>query len=174
MNLKNLLVRLSFCVISTSCIVHAADNTWNEARIEVQIKEVTQSVIRMGVRDGLTMEQSVDAMIAKANELDMELIGRQSLHKSAALRGNSIPRMEVLQLCNTQDAVALTVRNPVYAAYLPCRISLIEDGAGRYWLATVNLDILVNNESLTPELQEIAIRINQGLLAVMTAGAIGQ
>jgi len=51
---------------------------------------------------------------------------------------------------------------------------MVEDLHGKYWLAMLNLDMLVDSDSLSPELQEIAIRVNQALLAVMTAGATGR
>lgn len=161
-----------FVVVSCVATAHAADDE-PDAKIKVEISEVTQSVIRMGLRNGVTADQSVDAMMAKAREMGLELVGLHSLHESASQKGQSVPRIEILQLCNTADAIALVTRNPVYAAYLPCRISLTEDVDGRYWVTTVNLDVVVNNASLSPDLQEIAIRLNQGLLAVMTAGVTG-
>ena len=38
----------------------------------------------------------------------------------------------------------------------------------------VNLDMLINNSSLSPEMQALAIRINQAMLTVLTAGATGE
>ena len=64
--------------------------------------------------------------------------------------------------------------DPLYSAYMPCRISLVEDAGGRPWLFMLNLDMLINSSVLPPELQEIAIRVNQIMLAIMTAGATGE
>ena len=65
-------------------------------------------------------------------------------------------------------------RDPIYSAYMPCRIALVEDAQGRPWLFMLNLDMLINSNSLSSDLQELAIRVNQVMLIIMTAGATGE
>lgn len=38
----------------------------------------------------------------------------------------------------------------------------------------INLDMLINSNSLSTRLQELAIRVNQTMLTIMTAGATGE
>ena len=64
--------------------------------------------------------------------------------------------------------------NPIFAAYMPCRIALVEDREGKLWVMMLNLDMLINNAPLTPELKEIAMRVNDTLTQIMTAAATGE
>jgi hypothetical protein len=56
---------------------------------------------------------------------------------------------------------------------MPCRIALVEDNDGKYWLEMLNLDMIINAFPLPPELQAIAITVNGEMLSILTAGATG-
>lgn len=64
--------------------------------------------------------------------------------------------------------------NPVFAAYMPCRVALVEDNDGKTWLMMINLNMLINNTALPPNLKAIATRINKTLTQIMEAGASGE
>ena len=61
-----------------------------------------------------------------------------------------------------------------FAAYLPCRISLVEDKKGRGWLVMMNLDMLIQNPKMDPNLKKEAIRVRDILNDIMKAGAAGE
>lgn len=63
--------------------------------------------------------------------------------------------------------------NTIYAAYMPCRIALVEDANKKNWLLMLNLDMIINAFSLPAELQAIAIGVNGEMLSILTAGATG-
>ena len=71
-------------------------------------------------------------------------------------------------------AVKMVQFNTLSAAYMPCRIAVVEDQEGQVWLMMLNLDMLINSKLLPPEVTEIAIRVNQAMLDVMVAGATGE
>jgi hypothetical protein len=50
----------------------------------------------------------------------------------------------------------------------------VEDAQGKPWLFMLNLDMLINSSSLPSDLQELAIRVNQAMLTIMTSGATGE
>jgi uncharacterized protein (DUF302 family) len=54
---------------------------------------------------------------------------------------------------------------------MPCRIALVQDAQGKVWLMMLDLNILIDNAPLTPELKVMAERINNNLLEIMKAGA---
>ncbi|HIP53664.1 MAG TPA: DUF302 domain-containing protein, partial [Chromatiales bacterium] len=124
-------------------------------------------------KKGVSPQDAAEAMVSKAAELNMRLVGRQQVHEALRSRGRKVPHLEILQFCDPEDAVKMVAKNPLYAAYMPCRISLVEDANGKPWLYMINLDMLINSASLPPDLQAIAIRVNQSMLAIMTAGATG-
>ncbi|MBL3528849.1 MAG: DUF302 domain-containing protein [gamma proteobacterium endosymbiont of Lamellibrachia anaximandri] len=141
---------------------------------DVEIISIYQSVIQMSLAKGVSLKDAGDAMTSKAAELNLRLVGRQKVHEQARSRGITSPHLEIFQFCDPADAVKMILKNPLYSAYMPCRISLVEDKDGKAWLYMVNLDMLINNSTLDPGLQAIAIRVNQSMLAVMTAGATGE
>ncbi|MET0083445.1 MAG: DUF302 domain-containing protein [Sedimenticola sp.] len=141
---------------------------------DVFIDNISQSVVKMGLMKGVTLADASSAMVSKATELNLKLVGHQFVHREMAARGVETGHLEIIQFCNPEDAVKMVAMDPIYAAYMPCRIALVEDNEGREWLLMLNLDMLINSNNLPPELQEIAIRINQAMLAIMTAGATGE
>ena len=141
---------------------------------EVHINDISRSVVKMSVVDGVSLDDAAEAMVSKAAEFNLKLVGRQRVHAEIRARGFKSPHLEILQFCDPEDAVKMVVMDPLYAAYMPCRIALVEDNTGKPWLLMLNLDMLINSNSLSPELQAIAIRVNQSMLAIMTAGATGE
>ena len=142
---------------------------------EVQITEISQTVVKMSLKKGVSVEDASEAMTSKAAELNLKLVGRQRVHEELRARGSvDAPHLEILQFCDPEDAVEMVRKDPIYSAYMPCRIALVEDEHGKPWLFMLNLDMLIGSNSLPQDLQQLAIRINQTMLAVMTAGATGE
>jgi uncharacterized protein (DUF302 family) len=65
------------------------------------------------------------------------------------------------------------IADPIFSSYMPCRISMVEDSNGKLWLMMLNLDMLINSKLLPTDVIETAIKVNQQMLDVMTAGASG-
>ena len=60
-----------------------------------------------------------------------------------------------------------------FAAYLPCRISVVEDKKGQAWLVMMNLDMLLQNAKFNPDLKKEAMRVRNVLMEIMDAGTTG-
>lgn len=140
---------------------------------DVNMYEIGQTVLKMGLAEGVTPDDAVDAMNSKAVELNMKLVGHQNVGKELEARGVDSPRLEIFQFCRPEDAVKMVRFNTIYAAYMPCSIALVEDNEGKVWLEMLNLDMIINAYELPPELQAIAITINGEMLSIITAGATG-
>ncbi|MFB1486428.1 MULTISPECIES: DUF302 domain-containing protein [unclassified Thiocapsa] len=147
---------------------------WAQDRPQVEIHDISQTVVKMSLQGGVSIEDASAAMMSKAAELNWKLVGRQEVHAEIRARGEESPHLEILQFCDPDDAVKMVRIDPIYSAYMPCRIALVEDAQGRPWLFMLNLDMLINNNSLPNDLQELAIRVNQAMLIIMTAGATGE
>ena len=62
-----------------------------------------------------------------------------------------------------------------YAAYLPCRITLLEDVEGKLWLIALNMDMMIHGgEELPPVLKEEALKVKKQILDIMNRGATGE
>lgn len=140
---------------------------------DVQMFEIQQTVIKMALGEGISPADASEAMMSKAAELNMKLVGHQNVGKELQNRGIDSPDLEIFQFCDPEDAMKMVAYNTIYAAYMPCRIALVEDSEGNYWLEMLNLDMIINAYPLPPELQAIAITVNGTMLSVLTAGATG-
>lgn len=160
--------------LATATILILSLGARAEERPLVEIFDITQSVVKMSLQSGVSLEDASAAMMSKAADLNWKLVGRQLVHEEIRARGEASPHLEILQFCDPDDAVKMVRKDPIYSAYMPCRISLVEDAQGRPWLFMLNLDMLINSSSLPSDLQELAIRVNQAMLTIMTAGATGE
>jgi uncharacterized protein (DUF302 family) len=140
---------------------------------EVRMYDIGQSVIKMGLADGIKAEAAVEAMLSKAAELNMKLVGRQDVGGELRARGIDSPLLQILQFCNPEDAIKMVKFNTIYAAYMPCRIAVVEDSEGKVWLEMLNLDMIISAFPLPEELRALAITTNGQMLTIMTAGATG-
>lgn len=167
--MKPLIRRLIGAAVATVALA-----AWAQDRPQVEIHDISQTVVKMSLQGGVSIEDASAAMMSKAAELNWKLVGRQEVHAEIRARGEESPHLEILQFCDPDDAVKMVRIDPIYSAYMPCRIALVEDAQGRPWLFMLNLDMLINNNSLPNDLQELAIRVNQAMLIIMTAGATGE
>jgi len=136
--------------------------------------DIEQSVVKQPLAEGVTADDAMDAMRSKAAELNIKIVAHQPLHKELQARGIDATRLEILQFCNPENAYDLVKHNPIFAAYMPCRIALVEDQDGQLWVMMMNLDMLINNTPLPDELKEIAVGVNNTLKAIMEAAATGE
>jgi uncharacterized protein (DUF302 family) len=143
-------------------------------RPEINITDIKQTVVQMSVQDGISRDDAVQALMSRAAEINLKFVARQQVSKELEARGLKTPYLDIFQFCNPEDARKMILHDPIYAAYMPCRIAMVEDKEGKLWLMMLNLDMLINSELLPPELTEIAIRVNQAMLDVMVAGATGE
>ena len=140
---------------------------------DVEMFDISQTVIKMALAEGVTWDAASEAMMSKAAELNMKLVGRQNVGKELQARGIPSPNLEIFQFCDPEDAMKMVAFNTIYAAYMPCRIALVEDANKRNWLLMLNLDMVINAFSLPAELQAIAIGVNGEMLSILTPGATG-
>ena len=141
---------------------------------KIQITDITQTVVRMALDKGVTTEMAEDAMIAKAKEIGLKKVAQQKVSKFLAKQGVEMPHLSIYQFCNPLDARLMVIADPVFSSYMPCRISMVEDGDGKLWLMMLNLDMLINSKLLPSEVVETAIKVNQQMLDVMNAGSVGK
>ncbi|MBL7005269.1 MAG: c-type cytochrome [Gammaproteobacteria bacterium] len=139
----------------------------------LHITDIKQTVARMPLEDGVTIEDAVQSMMSKAAELNLKLVGSQQVSKELESRGVDSPFLAIYQFCNPMDAKTMVVSNPIFASYMPCRISVVEDQNNKIWLMMLNLDMLIDSELLDPKIVDVAVRVNQSMLEIMVSGATG-
>lgn len=140
---------------------------------DAQAFDISQTVMKVPLAEGVTPEDAIDAIKSKAIELNMKFVAHQPLSKELEARGVDSGRLEIFQFCNPGDAHKMVTFNPIFAAYMPCRIALVEDNDGKMWLMMMDLDMLINNTPLPPDLKKVADDVNNTLKAIIRAGAEG-
>ncbi|MEJ2393853.1 MAG: DUF302 domain-containing protein [Candidatus Thiodiazotropha sp.] len=134
------------------------------------------SIWKIPVAEDLTPEDVEQTMKFVANEHNMSNVGELPLSKDIEAKlGKSYRFVKIFLFCNSLTAAQMLDHSDAYSAYLPCRITLIEDQEGKLWLMTLNMDMMIyGGEPLPPELKEEAIKVKEYILDIMNRGANGE
>lgn len=134
---------------------------------------LADTVVKMPLAEDVSIDDAIDSMLLRANGLNFKLVARQPLYKELEAMGVETRHVEIFQFCDARIAARMLAENIDFAAYLPCRITLIEDQDGKVWLVTLDLDKVMQMADLPPNLKELAIKVRDTMNEIMTAGANG-
>ncbi|MCU7819903.1 MAG: DUF302 domain-containing protein, partial [gamma proteobacterium symbiont of Lucinoma myriamae] len=101
--------------------------------------DVSISVLKMPLDKGVSVRDAHMSINLKAEELNMKKVGYLPVSDELKARGLNPPHLEIFQFCNPEDAMKMVQFNTLYAAFMPCRIALVEDEKGHLWLQMINL-----------------------------------
>ena len=161
LNLVGLL--LVWCVMS-----------WPVVAAEPLVVDIAKTVVKQPLAEGVGPDEAVESMKLRANMLNIKLVAELPLSKQVKAMGQEARRMEIYQFCDALTAKKMVEYNIDFAAYLPCRIALVEDAKGTFWLVMMNLDMLIQNPGFDPKLKVEAVKVRDTLQSIMTAGANGE
>lgn len=133
------------------------------------------TVWKVPVADGLTPEDVEDTMRSVANEHNFKNVGELPLSEQvAAMTGEEQRTWKIYMFCDPLTAAKMIAYSDAFSAYLPCRISLVEDETGKLWIYTLNLDMMIHGgNKLPPELLKEANKVKKIILDIMNRGAEG-
>ncbi len=139
----------------------------------VESISLSDTVLKMPLADDVSMDDAVDSMKLRANTLNFKLVAHLPLYQELESMGIETNRIEIFQFCDARIANEMVIFNPDFSAYLPCRITLIEDADGKAWLVTLDLGKIIPSANLSPELTEKAEEVRDKIESIMQAGAEG-
>lgn len=154
--------------LSLLCAVNAGADPSAQPAIDI-----AQTVVKIPLADDVSPEDAVDSMKLRANALNFKLVAHQPLSKELESMGIETKRMEIFQFCDPRIARRMVSHDISFAAYLPCRIAMIEDEDHKVWLVMMNLDMFIGSANLPPEQKTDALRVRDSLNEIMQAGASG-
>ncbi len=106
-----------------------------------------------------------------ANEHNIKAVGELPLWKQvAAMTGEEQRIAKIYMYCNPLTAFQMMDHSDAYSAYLPCRVSVVEDKErkGRYWIYTLNMDMMIHGGKPLPEpLRTEALKVKEIMLDVL-------
>ncbi|MCP3869661.1 MAG: DUF302 domain-containing protein [Gammaproteobacteria bacterium] len=148
--------------------------------------ELAQNVLKMGngadatvwkfpVEEGLSAEEVEETMKFVANEHNISNVGELPLYKDVeAKSGEKYRFVKIYMFCNSLTAKQMLDYNDAFSAYLPCRITLVEDLKGKLWLYALNMDLMIyGGEPLPSALKKEALNVKEVILDIMKRGASG-
>jgi len=134
------------------------------------------TVWKIPVADGLSVQDVEDTMKFVANEHNIKNVGELPLSEQvAAMTGEDQRFWKIYMFCNPLTAAKMINYSDAFSAYLPCRVSLVEDLEGKLWIYSLNMDMMIHGgASLPPELFDEANSIKETILDIMNRGAEGE
>lgn len=167
---KLLLLALSLVAAS---FFPAASNAAKQVDKAPQLT-IAQTVIKKPLQKGVSFDDAVTSMKLRANALNFKLVAELPLSKQIeAMTDKPQRRMEIYQFCDALIAKTMVDHDLNFAAYLPCRIAIIEDAKGQTWLVMMNIDLFLQSANLLPEIKAQGIQVRDTLQSIMDAGAAG-
>lgn len=140
-------------------------------------KNAAESMVwKVPVEDGLSPGDIEDAMFSVATERNLAIVSQLPLGEDIVLKtGKPYRFVKLYTFCRSRTAAIMMDYSDAFSAYMPCRIALVEDKSGRYWLYSMDMDTMIYGGSpLPPELKKAAIEIKDIILEIMRRGAKGE
>ena len=165
-------MKIKAILLLSSCFFWGIQPLAHAAQDEVHIIE--QQLHKVPLANGVKPADAIQAIKSKAIELNMKLVSHQPLSSELKARGVDSRRIDIFQFCNPYDARVMVNFNPIFAAYMPCKIALVEDEKNQHWLLMMSLDVVINKSKLPLVVKKTAERVNNTLQKILRAGASGE
>ena len=127
------------------------------------------------VEPGVTADQVEAALASVAAEENMKAVGELPLSRELEARsGEKQKYLKAYSYCTPTTARQMVDFSPHMAAFLPCRIVVVEKEDG-LWMYTLNMDMMIRmGRKLPPELKESALKVRDTIWKMMERGARGE
>jgi uncharacterized protein (DUF302 family) len=133
------------------------------------------TVWKVPVAEDQSAEDVDETMRSVANEHNFKNVGVLPLSAQVeAMTGEKQRYLKIYMFCDPLIAAKMVDFSDAFSAYLPCRISVIEDKTGKLWIYTLNMDMMIHGgKTLPPDLFAEANKIKDTILDIMNRGAAG-
>jgi len=127
------------------------------------------------VKDGVTVNDIEQVFTQIAAEKNMKGVGELPLSQELAARtGKPQKFLKVYSFCTPATARIMVDFSPHMAAYLPCRLTVVEKEDG-LWIYTLNMDMMVKmGRKLPSPLKEEAMKVRDTIYEMLDRGAKGE
>jgi len=134
---------------------------------------VSDSIQRFPLAEDVTIEDAIDSMKLRANNLNFKLVADLPLSEQVKAMGEDARYMRILAFCDALIAKKMVEYDLIFAGFLPCRIAVLEDAEGRGWLVTMNMDMMLHAVDLPKDLQPLAEQVRDTIYSIIDAGVNG-
>lgn len=133
------------------------------------------TVWKRQVAEGITFDEVHESIKTIAQENNIKDVGFLPLgDQVTAMQGKPWRKLNIYLYCNPLTAQKMVDHSDAYAAYLPCRVSLLEDKQGKLWIYSLDMDMMIHGgKELPPELKKEAIQVKEIILDIMDRASKG-
>lgn len=127
------------------------------------------------VRPGVTVADIEGAFASVAADDNIKMVGELHLSKELQARSGKPERfLKTYSYCDPATARAMVDFSPHMAAFLPCRITVLEKQDG-LWIYTMNMDMLTKmGRKLPPDLKARVARVRDSMWKMLERGSSGE
>lgn len=127
------------------------------------------------VKAGVTIAEIEEAFAGVAVEDNVRPVGELFVSNELAARSGKRERfLKIYSYCDPATARLMVDFSPAMAAFLPCRITVVEQPDG-LWIYTMNMDMLIKmGRKMPPATREAVLRVRGTLLKMLDRGAAGE
>jgi uncharacterized protein (DUF302 family) len=128
------------------------------------------------VQEGMGAEDVIDSMKSLATSRNFLFVGESPFYKQIqAITGEDYRYVNFLSFCDARVGKKMLEYRDQYSGFMPCRIALVQDKSGRFWLYSMNLDLMIHGGKELPEdLKADAMRVRDNIKAIMEGAAAGE
>jgi uncharacterized protein (DUF302 family) len=127
------------------------------------------------VKPGVSVADIEQVFASVAAERNMKAVGEMPLSAELAARtGEKQKFLKVYSYCNPATARLMVDFSPHMAAFLPCRLTVVEKDDG-LWIYTLNMDMMIKmGRKLPPELKVEALKVRETIFQMLNRAADGE
>ena len=134
---------------------------------------VANSIQRFPLAEDVTIEDAIDSMKLRANQLNFKLVADLPLSEQVKAMGEESRYMRILAFCDALIAKRMVEHDLIFAGFLPCRIAVVEDENRKGWLVTMNMDMMLHAVDLPDDLKPLAQQVRDTIYSIIDAGVNG-
>mgnify|MGYP001817797907 FL=1 len=142
----------------------------------LETQDIAEAMVwKVKVDDDLTPEDVEDAMLSVAAERNIAITGVLRLGEDIENKtGKPYRYVKIFTFCRSRVAAIMMDYSDAYSSFMPCRIAMVEDKSGQYWLYSMDMDPMIyGGKPLPQKLKTEAIKIRDIMLEMMHRGAAG-
>lgn len=127
------------------------------------------------VKPGVTIADIEAALATVATDENTKAVGVLPLSDELEARtGQKQKMLKVFSYCSPATARMMVDFSAAMAAYLPCRVTVVEREDG-LWLYSLNMDMMIKmGKKMPPELKEATMKVRNTIWKMMEKGASGE
>jgi len=127
------------------------------------------------VKAGISHDELRKSLINLAKQDNVLYTGEHPFYKQIEARtGKPYRYINFLSFCHPHSGQMVLDYQDAYSSFMPSRIAIVEDKAGKLWLHTMRLDLVIyGGKPLSPELKKQALKVWDTTRDMMDRAAVG-